>query len=235
MNSNIGRKSDRMRLLIVEDNQSLAENLFEFFGEERYVLDFAADGHTAINLALSNEYDVIVLDVMLPGISGFEVCHRLRSATCLVPIILVTAKDRIEDRVDGLERGADDYLVKPFDLRELKARIEALHRRKRSGAKEIRAGKLSFDIGTVKVRLDDQEALQLSGINAMLFECLIRAYPNIVTHEALHEMIWPDKESDINLRTHIYNLRKALEEAFNLPLIKTIHGRGYRLVSPGET
>lgn len=225
---------DQMRLLIVEDHQSLAENLFEFLGEERYILDFAADGHTAIHLATSNEYDVIVLDVMLPGISGFEVCHRLRSAMCMVPIIIVTAKDRIEDRVDGLERGADDYLVKPFDLRELKARIEALHRRKRSGTQVIRAGDIAFDLGTFKVSVEDVGAIQLSGINAKIFECLIRSYPNIVTHDALYGMIWPDREDEINLRTHIYNLRKVLEEVFKHPLVKTIHGRGYCLMLPGE-
>ncbi len=131
---------DRIRLLLVEDHVALAQNLSEYFSDQRYVLDFASDGLTALHLIATNDYDVIVLDVMLPGLSGFEVCRRLRSdIQCGTPVILMTAKDQLDDKEQGFTLGADDYLVKPFNLRELQLRVEALHRRRAGGAALRRA------------------------------------------------------------------------------------------------
>src|SRR5699024_10579825 len=122
---------EKIRVLIVEDNTALAENLFEFLGDDQYVLDFATDGLTALHLAATNSYDVIVLDVMLPGVSCFNICKRIRDDLhCSSPIIFMTARDQIDDKINGFETGGDDYLVKPFNLRELALRIDALHRRR---------------------------------------------------------------------------------------------------------
>jgi DNA-binding response OmpR family regulator len=228
--------ADKTRVLIVEDHVALAENLFEFLGERRYVLDFASDGLTALHLAATNEYDVIVLDVMLPGMSGFDICQRLRNDMhCTTPIILMTAKDRIDDKVIGFARGADDYLVKPFDLRELALRIDALHRRQRGSDSTLRAGSVEFDTGTLKVRVGDVPRLELSGTAAHIFEELMRAYPRFVSYDEMHASLWPERDVDINnLRTHIYTLRKLLQDNLGTSLIKTLHGRGYRLIPPGE-
>lgn len=225
-----------LRILVVEDQVDLAENLFEFLGEERYALDFAADGLTALHLLATNQYDVIVLDLMLPGVSGFDICERIRrDLQCATPIILMTARGAIADKERGFACGADDYLVKPFELRELQLRIEALHRRFRPRTPGLQAGPVHFDPGTLQVELNGLKA-ELTGIPARLFELLMRAYPNFLGHEALNESIWGDSfgEEGHTLRTHIYSLRQALLKSLGHGLIKTVYGRGYRLDPPTE-
>lgn len=228
--------AEQIRVLIVEDNTALAENLFEFLGETRYVLDFATDGLTALHLAATNPYDVIVLDVMLPGVSGFDVCQRIREDLhCTAPIIFVTAKGEIDDKISGFTKGGDDYLVKPFNLSELALRIDALHRRRQGVDNRLQAHGVGYDPGTLKVHVEGHPALELSGTAARIFEALIRAYPNLVTYEALQDQLWGADAVDMNtLRTHVYALRKHLQGAFQRPLVKTLRGRGYRLVPPGE-
>lgn len=229
---------DRIRLLIVEDHVSLAENLFEFFGDKRYVLDFASDGLTALHLISTNNYDVIILDIMLPGLSGFEVCRRIRDDIhCMTPVIMMTAKDQIADKVTGFGQGADDYLIKPFDLRELQLRVEALHRRQTHPRTPLLlAPGLSFDPGTLEVHTGDGQGLALSGTAARIFEALIKAYPDFISYEQLRDHVWGEREADMNtLRTHVYALRKQLQDSFGIPLIKTLHGRGYRLIPPTQS
>lgn len=227
---------DKTRLLIVEDNVALAENLFEFLGEEAYVLDFASDGLTALHLLATHAYDVIVLDVMVPGVSGFDICQRIRQDLRVhTPIIFMTAKDEIEDKVKGFTLGGDDYLVKPFDLRELVVRIQALKRRPGTAAQVLQAGPVIYDPGTLKVQLLGQGRIELSGTAARIFEAIIRAHPRFVPYETLHGLLWPDRDVDANtLRTHVYMLRKQFLETYGTPLVKTLHGRGYVLAPPGE-
>jgi DNA-binding response OmpR family regulator len=225
-------------MLIVEDHIALAENLFEFFGDQRYVLDFAADGLTALHLVSTNHYDVIVLDVMLPGLSGFELCRRIRNDIhCTTPVIMMTAKDQISDKMTGFSQGADDYLVKPFDLRELQLRVDALHRRQaHTEAPLLHVPGLTFNPGTLQVHTSDGQGLELSGTAARIFELLIRAYPNFISYEQLRDHVWGEREADMNtLRTHVYALRKQLQDCFGTPLIKTLHGRGYRLIPPAQS
>ncbi|WP_341668747.1 response regulator transcription factor [Alcaligenes sp. SDU_A2] len=226
-----------IRILVIEDNAALAANISEFLEGGRYVLDFAMDGLVALHLAATNHYDVIVMDIMLPGMSGFSLCQRIRNdLNCATPIIMMTAKDHIEDKVNGFTLGADDYLVKPFDLKELAMRIDALHRRSSSGSQILRAGSISFDLGTLCIRLGNGAPLQLSGMPAHITEALIRAYPNFVSYEQLAQTLWADKEVEPHtLRTHVYLLRKLLHDKLGANLIKTLHGRGYRLSTPDET
>lgn len=223
------------RVLIVEDQSALAANLEEFFDEHRYSLDFAADGLTALHLLATQEYDVIVLDVMLPGVNGFEICRRIREDLgSKVPVIFMTARGDLSDKEEGFSRGGDDYLVKPFALRELQLRIDALTRRdpaNRDGA--LRAGAVSYDPGTLMARLDGHGEVMVGGTAARIFEQLVRAHPRIVTHEALNRAIWGTDEGDPHtLRTHIYVLRRTLESGLGDALIDTVHGRGYRLKLP---
>lgn len=225
-----------IRVLVVEDHGALAENLLEFLGEKHYALDFAPDGLTALHLIATSEFDVIVLDVMLPGVSGFELCRRIRDdMRCTTPIILMTAKDSIEDKTEGFTSGADDYLVKPFHLQELALRIDALHRRYQGGDSLLRAGSITFDPGTLRVGVEGGKSLRLSGIAVEIFEALVRAYPNYVSYEQLSETLWNGREVEsATLRTHMYMLRKQLHDHLGDPLIKTLHGRGYLLTPPGE-
>lgn len=226
-----------LRLLIVEDQVDLAENLFEFLGEDRYVLDFAADGLTALHLLATQTYDVIVLDLMLPGVNGFEICRRIRQdLSCRTPVLLMTALGALKDKEQGFEAGADDYIVKPFELRELQLRVEALHRRHSPQTDVVQVGHVRFDPGTLEVWLNGRTTA-LSGTPARLFEMLIRAYPNFLSHEVLSDALWGGaRHGDIeghSLRTHIYTLRKSLQAGVGEALVKTVHGRGYRLEAPG--
>lgn len=225
-----------LRMLIVEDHIALAKNLFEYFDQETYALDFASDGLTALHLLTVNDYDVIVLDVMLPGISGFELCRRIRQdLTCTTPVIMVSAKDQIQDKEEGFAQGSDDYLVKPFNLRELELRVQALARRKQLRNTLLHAAGLSYDTGTLKVKMENHPPLVLTGHAASIMEELMRAYPNFVSYAQLQEKIWHNRETDLNtLRTHVYLLRKQLQQQFKRSLIKTVHGRGVRLVAEGE-
>ncbi|MCD9004754.1 response regulator transcription factor [Luteimonas sp. XNQY3] len=227
---------DRTRVLIVEDNPELAENLFEFLGEVEYELDHAQGGMAALHFLDTQAYDVIVLDVMLAGISGFDICRRLRSdMKNRTPVIFMTARGSIEDKEEGYAVGGDDYLVKPFPLRELALRINALSRRRRNGDTVLKAGPLSFSPGTLEVRLQGQAKIELSGLAAHLFEALVRGYPEFVSYASLSAKLWPERGVDTNtLRTHVYLLRRQLQEAYGMSLIRTLHGRGYLLTPPGE-
>lgn len=227
----MSQKSHNIRLLIVEDNIALAENLYEFFGNKNYTLDFARDGLTGLHLAVTYQYDVIVLDVMLPGIDGFEICRRLRNdLNSQTPIIFLTAKDAIEDKEIGFESGVDDYLTKPFNMRELDLRLQALTRRKFADNNNLTAGDVTFDPGTLRVSCADGRSVVLTGIGANLFEILIRAYPNYVSHQTIIETIWGDDFVDPHtLRSHVSALRKVLKVSIGTSLVQSMHGKGYLL------
>lgn len=222
---------EKLRILFVEDNKALLENLAEFFVATRYDVDFAADGLTALHLLATQDYDVIVLDVMLPGVSGITLCERLRrDLRKTTPVLLLTALDSIDDKQRGFGGGADDYLTKPFDIRELELRIQALARRSHPAPDQLRAGDVSYVPGSLTVSLEDGRRLVLSGLSATLFEGLMRAYPHFLGYEAISELLWgvSDKEEH-TIRTHVYLLRKLLKKELGRSLIKGIYGRGYQL------
>ncbi|AUN94688.1 response regulator transcription factor [Pseudazoarcus pumilus] len=225
------------RVLIVEDQSALAANLEEFFDAADYTLDFAADGLTALHLLATQQYDVVVLDVMLPAVSGFEICRRIREdLRSKVPVIFMTARGQLNDKEEGFGVGGDDYLVKPFALRELQLRIDALARRDTGGRDGVlHAGRVSFDPDTLIARVAGRGEVMLGGTAARIFERLVREHPRIVTHEALSTAIWGTDDGDPHtLRTHIYVLRRTLDAAFGASLVDTVHGRGYRLVEPPD-
>jgi len=230
---------DKTAVLLVEDNIALAQNLFEFLGERDYVLDFAQDGLTALHLIATHTFDVIVLDIMVPGVSGLEICRRLRQdMKSTTPIIFMTARDAIEDKIQGFTLGGDDWLVKPFHLQELALRIQALRRRGSAAVSILRAGTVSFNPGTLTLTVDGSgpnKQLTLADTAAHIFESLMRAWPNFVPYDSLYQRLWPDRHVDLDgntLRTHVYLLRKQLQETFGAPLIKTLNRRGYILTPP---
>jgi DNA-binding response OmpR family regulator len=223
-----------LKLLIVEDQADLAENIFEYLGEDRFSLDYAGDGLTALHLLATQTYDVVILDLMLPGVNGFEIARKIRQdLQCSTPIIMMTALSDINDKEKGFDSGTDDYLVKPFELKELKLRIEALHRRYAPQKPLLKAGDLVFNPGTLEVEFHGLKAA-VSGTPARLFEQLIRAYPNFLSHQALCDAVWgaDDDFEGNSLRTHIYTLRKSLKDKLGHGMVKTVHGRGYRLDPP---
>ena len=175
--------SDHTRILIIEDHKDIAEMLFDYFERRNYEMDYASDGRMGFNLASSNEYDIILLDLMLPQMDGLDVCKKLRQeAKNFTPILMLTARDTLEDKVKGLESGADDYLVKPFEILELEARIKALMRRKgQVGLSEVlRISDLELDTDTLEVRRQDQR-LNLSPIGMKILTVLMQQAPKVVS------------------------------------------------------
>jgi len=227
-----------MRLLIIEDNPDIVANLYAFFEPKGYVLDSAPNGYTGLGLATQHQYDAVVLDVMLPGLNGVELCHKLRNELHLsTPVIMLTARDTLSDKAAGFDAGADDYLVKPFSLQELEMRLKALVRRARGtgqGTAVLRVGDLVFDTSTyTATRAGKPLALTRTGF--VLLRCLMREAPRLVSRDTLEHEVWGDDRPDSDaLRTHLHALRQALDKPFPFAMLRTVPGIGYKLLSPGD-
>lgn len=222
----------RMKLLIIEDNPALVANLFDYFESKGHVLDAAPDGVVGRWLATTHEYDGIVLDWNLPKLDGFQLLKELREDYgCAVPIIMLTARDELPDKVSGFKAGADDYLTKPFEMLELEVRLEALiERGKRTGrVKILEVADLQFDLATMDVTRAG-ELISLFPIYKKLLRLLMEASPSVVSHSQLGECIWGDSppESD-RLRAYIHELRRKIDGPFANKLIHTLPRIGYRL------
>jgi DNA-binding response OmpR family regulator len=221
-----------MNILIIEDNRDIAANIADYFEPLGHSLDFANSGTAGLTLALQQPFDVIVLDLMLPGMDGLAVCRELRARSSQhVPVLMLTARDQLDDKLQGFAAGADDYLVKPFSLRELEARLLALvTRAKRSSHNtEFQVDDLSYCPDT-HVAQRAGHVLELNPVQRRLLEILMRQSHRVVTREELEREVWGDTppETDL-LRTHIYALRNVVDRPFAVKLIHTIHGTGYRL------
>lgn len=217
-------------ILLVEDHQELAGTVGDFLEAQNYAVDFAADGLLAMHLAVTQHFDAIILDVMLPGLDGLSVCKRLRKdAQLTTPIIMLTARDQLDDKLSGFDVGADDYLVKPFDLPELVARVEALIRRGKGISSGYSAGELSMNLDTMEVRRGDTD-IKLSRTLFDILKILLREAPKVVPRETIERELWGDDLPDSDtLRSHLYNLRRAVDKPFDHPMIETLAGRGYRI------
>jgi DNA-binding response OmpR family regulator len=226
----------RMRLLVVEDNRNLVSNLFEYFEARGYTLDSAPDGPTGLHLAMNHEYDAVVLDWMLPRLDGREVLRRLRESGSGVPVLMLTARDELPDKIAGFRAGADDYLTKPFDLPELEVRLEALVARAvgRGHSRVLQVADLKLDLATLGASRGGRE-LHLYPACRKLLEVLMRASPAAVTRERLEHALWGDSPPDGNmLRSHIYELRRSVDGAHAVKLIHTLPRVGYRLAAMPE-
>ena len=220
-----------MRILLVEDNRDILANLADYLELKGYSVDCAQDGLSGLHLAVGNHYDLIVLDVMLPGLDGYSLCRRLREeARSSVPVIMLTACDQLDDRLQGFNAGADDYLLKPFALSELAARIEAVLRRSQGGVRRLlQVADLSYDLDTLEVSRAGQR-LKLNPLGLKLLALLMQRSPHVLRREALEEALWGDDCPDSDsLRSHIHQLRQTIDKPFPTPLLHTVHGVGYRL------
>jgi DNA-binding response OmpR family regulator len=220
-----------MHILLVEDSRDLATNLFDYFEAKGHAMDLAADGISGLHFAATNHYDVIILDVMLPGIDGLTLCTRLREAGKQTPILMLTARDSLDDKIAGLEAGADDYVVKPFSLREVEARLNALIRRSmnRDAVSVLQVGDLSFDTATFKI-LRGERSIELPPVPLRLLEFLMRHSPRVIGREEIERALWGDSPPDSDaLRAHLYILRNAVDKKTDNPLIKTMRGIGYQI------
>jgi len=219
-------------VLIVEDHQDLAANIGDFLEAGGMTIDYAADGLTALQLCSQHSFDAIVLDIMMPGIDGYEVCYRIRDELQQdMPIIMLTARDTLDDKLTGFEHGADDYLIKPFEMKELEARLISHIRRHRGDmdTKSLQIADMIFDPKTMRVTRFD-EAIKLSPIMLQILRILMRESPNLVTREKLEAEIWGEDTPDSDtLRSHLYNLRKLIDKPYQKHLLHTIPGIGYKL------
>ncbi len=224
-----------MRILLIEDDDRIAKPLAEDLKHQHHVVEIARDGIEGWQYAQADNYDLILLDLMLPKLDGISLCQRLRASSCQSLILMLTARDTTTDKIIGLDAGADDYLVKPFELEELAARIRALSRRNLETHQPILAYKdLQLDPSSCKVTYQNK-LLSLTPKEYMLLECFLKNPTQILTRSALMDKLWEfDKSSsEETIKTHITNLRKKLRLAGNsTEVIETVYGVGYRLHSP---
>jgi len=222
---------DKLQLLLVEDDLDLATAIIDYFELENIPCDHAANGLSGFNLIKCNHYDAVILDLNMPKMNGLEVSEKLRELGIDVPILMLTAKDTLDDKLLGFEKGADDYLVKPFAMEELIVRVQVLSRRRSGQITTLKAGNLVLDSKQKTITYADTP-LKLSPIGFKILEILMRTYPNPVSREDLIQNVWGDDQPDSNsLKVHLFNLRKAIENHTpqHKKLIQTLVGYGFVL------
>lgn len=224
-----------MRVLIIEDNRDLAANMFDFLEAKGHIVDAAGDGITGLHLALVNQYDAIVLDLMLPGIDGIALCRKLREeGSKNTPILMITARDSLEDKIIGLEAGADDYLVKPAELREVELRLRVLHRRGDARMPKQRMVLEDLTLNTLRCTVRRAgKIIELPRIPYKILETLMLRSPAVVSREDLEHAVWADARPDSDsLRAHVHLLRNLIDKPFERKLLRTVRSIGYQLASP---
>lgn len=220
-----------MKVLIVDDNHNIAETIADYLELEGITIDCAYHGEAALNLVKENHYDVIIMDIMMPKLDGINAVKKLREEQfCNTPILFLTAKDQLEDKIAAFKAGGDDYLLKPFAMEELCLRLYALSNR---GPRQD-IGELKFADITINTRTDEvkraETEIKLSRIQLKILKLLMRQAPSIVSRQEVIESIWGDETpSSDALRSHIYGLRNALDKGFETSRLETIHGQGYRI------
>jgi DNA-binding response OmpR family regulator len=222
-----------MHILVVEDEQRLAALLKRVLTEERHTVDVAHDGNTGLDLAVSDTYDLVVLDVMLPGRDGMAVCRQMRHDHVMTPVLMLTARGAVEDRVQGLNIGADDYLTKPFAMEELLARVNALLRRRDrtfETTPQLQVGDLTLDLVSHEARRGGR-IIELTAKEFALLEYLMRHRGQVLTRTQIIDAVWRydfDNLSNI-VDIYIHYLRDKIDQGFSRALIKTVRGIGYKI------
>lgn len=225
-----------MRVLIVEDQVKMATYLKRALEEQGYAVDVAHTGREALDWVAVVGFDLIVLDIMLPEMDGITVCHHLRDQGNQAAILMLTARDTVDDRVIGLDAGADDYLTKPFEIKELFARLRALSRRHtKTDTNALQVADLTMDIRTRVVTRSDT-VIKLTAKEYAVLECLMRDPERILTRTEIAESVWNyDVYNQSNVvDVYIRNLRRKIDDPFDLKLIHTVRGAGYRLTARGD-
>jgi two-component system, OmpR family, response regulator MprA len=222
-----------VHILVVEDDQPLVRILRKSIEAQDHSVEVAVDGDEGLRLARERRFDAIVLDLMLPKLSGLDVCRRLREEGNRIPILMLTARSAVADRIHGLDAGADDYLAKPFSLGELGARLRALGRRGRSDSEVLHAGDLRLDTGAREVRVGDRE-VDLTGTEFALLEYLMRNMGQVLSRDQLREEVWGDgfEPASNVVDIYVHYLRRKLKGAGLADPIRTVRGLGYAFRQP---
>lgn len=223
-----------MNVLIVEDQNDIAANIWDFLERRGHRADHAADGASGLARAMAGQFDAIVLDLGLPRMDGLELCRRMREAGHGTPILMLTARDTLDDKLKGYAEGADDYMVKPFELRELEARLRVLCRDRQAATKAAAYGPLRFDAASL-LAWRDGKRIPLNRNQGRLLELLLQDAPRIVSHQRLAHGLWGDAPFDTaRLHDHLYALRALIDKPFPTALIHSVHGLGYRLLADDD-
>nr|WP_320051175.1 response regulator transcription factor [uncultured Desulfuromonas sp.] len=218
-----------LNVLLIEDDLDLAETVIDFLDLEQIRCDYASNGLSGLQLMTDHHYDAILLDLNLPRLDGLSVCQKARSQGNDTPILMLTARDQLDDKLAGFQAGTDDYLVKPFELQELVVRLQALARRRSGQSQILRCADLEMNV-TEHTTTRAGIALKLSPIGWQLLERLLRASPAMVTKQTLLESVWGENLPDSNsFKVHLHNLRKSVDTPFATPLIHTLPGQGFIL------
>jgi len=224
-----------INVLLVEDDHDLAAAVADYLELEDILCDHAYNGLSGLQLATDNDYQVILLDLMLPKMDGLSVCEQLRQRGIDTPVLMLTARDQLEDKVAGFRAGSDDYLVKPFAMEELVVRVQALAKRRSGNSRKLQAADLVMDLDNRSAHRNGQ-ALKLTPSGWILLETLLRASPALVSRRALEQALWQDSPPDSNaFKVHLYKLRQAVDQPFASKLIHTLPGHGFALRSDNET
>lgn len=223
--------AESLNILLIEDESALARNILDYLTLCGHQTDYASDGKRGLHLALDGRFDVILLDLNLPRMDGISLCQELRqSAHRYTPVLMLTARDSLQDKVEGFEAGADDYLTKPFALAELGLRCQALARRNEPRDNCVEVGSLRLDRRRQQV-WREQRLLALNPSCFRLLKLLVESYPAVVSRQQLSDELWPDEAPDADiLRSHIYTLRQQLDKPFPQAMLKTVHGVGFVLL-----
>lgn len=226
-----------MKVLIVEDDSAIAANLYDYLEGNGYEVDIASNGKAGLRMAIADSWDAILLDLALPGMDGLTLCRRLREeARRDTPVLMLTARDALDDKLEGFVHGADDYLVKPFSLKEVGARLGALIKRYRGqvATMDLLFADVRLDLSTMTVERAGHP-VKLPTKCLQLLRILLQSPARMFTRAELESEVWGEELPDSDtLRTHIYTLRRALSEQGEADLVETIHGVGYRLVAPDQ-
>jgi len=221
-----------VRILIIEDDATIAANLYDYLEGRGHSVDAAADGAGGLHLATTQTFDAIVLDLGLPGMDGLSVTRKLRDDAHLeTPILMLTARDTLDDKLRGFAQGADDYLVKPFSLKEVEARLQALHKRSsgRMSSRVLEAGTLKFDPKSMSVNFAGNE-VRLPPKCLRILELLMNEPGRVISRDEIERLVWGEsQETSDSLRSHMHMLRKSLTAAGGHDPVETLHGIGYRL------
>ncbi|HDY85715.1 hypothetical protein LCGC14_0566010 [marine sediment metagenome] len=215
--------------LLIEDDYDLANTVIDYLSLEKIECDHASNGVAGLALIQQNRYDIVLLDLNLPRLDGLQVCDALRKTGTDIPVLMLTARDQLKDKIAGFNAGTDDYLVKPFEMEELVVRINALSRRRSGQVQLLQCGNLTMNLSQ-KTVMRNEQLLKLSPTTWLLLEALLRASPNPVSRSELEHVIWGDEVPDSNsLKVHLFNLRKVIDSGFSKPLIHTIAGHGFAI------
>lgn len=218
-----------MLVLLIEDDKVLAASLSDYLLLDGIECDFAYNGQTGLNLAKQNKYDVIVLDIMLPKLNGFTVCQQLRESGINTPVLMMTARDSLNDKLQGFDSGTDDYITKPFAMAELSARLKALSKRRTNCVSNIiQVDDLKLDLNTHKAHRAGNE-LTLSPLGWKLLVTLAKHSPKVVTKETLQQEVWDDETNANNLKVQMHKLRQSVDKLFTRPLIHSVPRIGFVL------